>query len=116
MTVEKGRRQESLSQKMHDERYMGTYLRVWLMRTRKKILKRHLAGLVQVVDREKRNRLFLKWLCAARHRMVTDELSRRLLDRHESRVAATTLQALKFHMMRRKRERLISKIIYEKRY
>ena len=31
-------------------------------------------------------------------------------------MAANTLQALKLNAMRRKRERLISKIIYEKRY
>lgn len=116
MKLEKTRRQESQSQKMHDARYLGTYLRVWVMRRRKAELKRNLAGLAKVVDREKRNRIFLKWLCAVKQNAITEELSQRLHARHESRVAANALQALKLNAMRRKRERLISKIIYEKRH
>ena len=36
--------------------------------------------------------------------------------RHKERVVSGTFQALKFNAMRQKRERLIAKIIYEKRY
>lgn len=116
MALEKTRRQESLSQKMHDDRFLGTYLRVWVAKMRKTVLKRHLGDLAKVAGREKRNRIFLKWLCAVRHKEITEELSARLLARHKNRVAAGTLQALKLNAMRRQRERLISKIIFEKRY
>lgn len=58
----------------------------------------------------------MKWLCAVKHVQVTEELSMRLLMRHKERVVNGTFHALKFNAMRRRRERLISKIIYEKRY
>ena len=101
---------------MHDERYVGTFLHVWIAKMRKKVYKRHLAAKAEAIQRDRRNRLFLKWLCVINHMAVTDELSRRLFKQHESRVASTAMKALKFNAMRRKRERLISKIIYEKRY
>ena len=75
MKLEKTRRQESLSQKMHDERFLKTYLRAWVNRKRKTVLKRNLYGLAKVIDTEKRNRIFLKWLCAVKHNAITEELS-----------------------------------------
>ena len=101
---------------MHDERYLGTYLTCWVLRMRKKSMKQKLGSLAKCVDRDRRNRIFLKWLCAVKHVQVTEELSTRLLIRHKERVVTGTFQALKFNAMRRKRERLIAKIIYEKRY
>ena len=71
MNLEKTRRQESLSQKMHDERFLKTYLRTWINKKRKIVLKRNLYGLAKVIDTEKRNRIFLKWLCAVKHNAIT---------------------------------------------
>ena len=112
--AERKRQQKAISWTMFNNRFQAVYFSRWLLKFRKVQRMKQLNLLRSRVETKRRDKLFLVWLAEVRHREISENLEANLLKNYWQRMKVKVFEALKFNGIKRSRERLIGKIIWER--
>ena len=99
----------------HNRRYFTAFFQRWLHQYNKSQKKKYLNSLAQnYIKTKRRDRYFTNWLQIAGTSMRDQIQESCVFQNYTSKVKKQVLEALQFHIVKRKRERIISSIIEEK--